>query len=357
MPENAQTIDSIQDDVEALRHRFPRTADLYRETCSVMFFRYGITPTANSLYQLVRKGSMSVPTQALREFWADLRERARVDMQHADLPEQVKQSAGQLIGEIWSLARDAADDSMAALRQNAATEREAALAEKARLEEQAVELSLQLEDARNRAISAEAKIAQQREELSAAAAIQGEAQLRLVEMRSEIERLQGMLDSMSASHEAEIDRITGRVLQAEQRYIELEKRTLVELDRERTAGSKLNKQLDLERKASATQLVELQGQVQTAQFQLARQSQELGGYMAKAELLADERDRAARHAADSARYSAELGSQLSAERARVTELRGRLERKAPKSTSPSTELSSTPAAPRQRRPTRNKLNK
>jgi len=247
-----------------------------------MFFRYGLTPTANARYQLVRKGSVSVPTEALRRFWSDLRERAKVDLQHADLPDQVKQSAGQMVGQIWSLAREAADESIATLRQNAAAEREAALTEKADLEQQAAEVLLQLEDARTRIASAEATVAQEHEELSTGTAIQGETQSRLIESRLEIERLQGMIDSMSAAHEAEIDRITGRVLQAEQRYIELEKRTLVDLDRERTAASKLQKQLDSERKGSAARLEEQQGQVQAAQFQLARQSQELGGYSAVA---------------------------------------------------------------------------
>lgn len=347
MLDNAQTTAAMQADIDALRDRFPRTADLYREACGVMFFRYGLTPTTNALYQLVRKGSMSVPTEALRRFWSELRERARVDLQHADLPDQVKQSAGRLIGEIWSLAREAADESIATLRQSAAAEREAALAEKAGLQEQAVQLSAQLEHARARTTSAEATIAQQREELRAGAAIQGETQSRLAESRAEIERLQGLIDSMSAAHETEIDRITGRVLQAEQRYIELEKRTLVDLDRERTAASKLQKQLDSERKGSAGRLEELQGQVQAAQFQLARQSQELGSYMAKAELLADERDRAVRQAAESTVQSAELDSQLSAERARVAELRGQLERKVAKSASPGTKP--RPETPRPRR--------
>lgn len=354
MLDNAQSPAALQADIDALRERFPRTADLYREACGVMFFRYGITPTTNALYQLVRKGSMSVPTEALRRFWSDLRERARVDLQHADLPEQVRQSAGQLVGEIWSLARQAADESIAALRQNAEAERAAALTEKAFLEKQAAELLQQLEDARTRIASAEATVAQQQEKISAGAAIEQETLKRLAESRAEIERLQGQIDSMSAAHATKIDKITGRVLQAEQRYSDLEKRTLVDLDRERTAASKLQKQLDAERKASASRLEDLQSQVQAVQFQLARQGQELGGYMAKAELLADERDRAARQAAESALQSAELDSQLAAERARVTELRGQLEREAPKSASAGRESGPARAAPRQGPPARSK---
>lgn len=349
MLNNSQTAAAMQADIDALRDRFPRTADLYREACGVMFFRYGLTPTANALYQLVRKGSMSVPTEALRRFWSDLRERAKVDLPHADLPDQVKHSAGRLIGEIWSLAREAADESIATLRQSAVAERKAALAENAGLQEQTVRLSAQLEDANARATSAAATIAQQREELIAGAAIQGETQSRLVESRAEIERLQGLIDSMSAAHGTEIDRITGRVLQAEQRYIELEKRTLVDLDRERTAASKLQRQLDSERKGSVARFEEQQGQVQAAQFQLAKQSQELGSYMAKAELLADERDRAVRQAAETAVQSAELDSQLAAERARVAELRGQLERNVAKSASAGGKPRSGPEIPRPRR--------
>jgi len=44
-------------DIDHLREQFPQTQDLYREVCILLFFRYGMTPTANKLYQLVRKCS------------------------------------------------------------------------------------------------------------------------------------------------------------------------------------------------------------------------------------------------------------------------------------------------------------
>ena len=62
-------------EIERLKADFPKTRELYREACALLFFRFGITPTANRLYQLVRKGSMSTPTAVLGEFWAELRER------------------------------------------------------------------------------------------------------------------------------------------------------------------------------------------------------------------------------------------------------------------------------------------
>lgn len=332
MLDNTETAAAMQADIDSLRERFPRTADLYREACAVIFFRYGQMPTTNSLYQLVRKGSMSVPTEALRRFWSDLRERARVDLQHADVPEQLKQSAGQLIGEIWTVAREAADQSITVLRESALEDRKNALAEKNRLENQVVQLSTQLADARAETAWAEADAAKQREEVSAGAAALLEMNLRLAESNAGSDRLQREIEEMSIAHAAKIDTISARILDAEQRYTDLEKRTLIDLDRERTGIVKLQKQLDAERRASASRLEEMQAQIQVTQVLFTRQSQELGTYMAKAELLADERDRTADIAARSELQRAELDSALAGERARVIELREQLERiaKAPK---------------------------
>jgi hypothetical protein len=45
-----QLIADIEQLHEQLRNKFPNTQELYREVCAVLFFRYGITPTANKLY-------------------------------------------------------------------------------------------------------------------------------------------------------------------------------------------------------------------------------------------------------------------------------------------------------------------
>ncbi|WP_196303791.1 DNA-binding protein, partial [Ralstonia solanacearum] len=51
------------------------------------------TPTANKLYSLVRKGSMSTPTDVLNRFWQDLRDKTRVKINHPELPDAMKQVA------------------------------------------------------------------------------------------------------------------------------------------------------------------------------------------------------------------------------------------------------------------------
>jgi hypothetical protein len=106
----------LQVEIDQLRAQFPNTQELYREVCVLLFFRHGITPTANRLYQLVRKGSMSAPAEALAKFWATLREKSRVRIEHADLPEDLQGAAGELVAALWQRAASAAEASLAALR-------------------------------------------------------------------------------------------------------------------------------------------------------------------------------------------------------------------------------------------------
>lgn len=39
MVENSPDFELLRTDVDALRDRFPKTADLYREACAIMFYR------------------------------------------------------------------------------------------------------------------------------------------------------------------------------------------------------------------------------------------------------------------------------------------------------------------------------
>ncbi|WP_340529286.1 DNA-binding protein, partial [Cupriavidus necator] len=102
-----------------LRTRFPETRALYREVCGLLFFRYGVTPTANKLYSLVRKGSMGTPAEVLQAFWQELRGRTRVIIEHPELPEPLKQVAAEAVRTIWQAANEAATGELATLRAEA----------------------------------------------------------------------------------------------------------------------------------------------------------------------------------------------------------------------------------------------
>ena len=102
----------LQVEIDQLKIQFPQTRDLYREACVLLFFRHGITPTANKLYQLVRRGSMSAPAEALNKFWLELREKSRIRIESPDIPEELKESAGTFISTLWRQAQEAAVSSL-----------------------------------------------------------------------------------------------------------------------------------------------------------------------------------------------------------------------------------------------------
>ncbi|PWU09977.1 MAG: hypothetical protein C5B47_02785 [Verrucomicrobia bacterium] len=109
--------EELRSEIEKLRSQFQNTQDLYREVCALLFFRYGVTPTANKLYQLVRKGSMSAPAEALCQFWKILREKSRTRIEHPDLPPVLSEMAGELIGTLWQRAQTLAHESLDAVRE------------------------------------------------------------------------------------------------------------------------------------------------------------------------------------------------------------------------------------------------
>ncbi len=114
-------VDCMQSEIEKLRSQFENTQDLYREVCALLFFRHGITPTANKLYQLVRKGSMSAPAEALGQFWKTLREKSRTRIGHPDLPPVLSEATGEMIGMLWQRAQALAHESLEVVREEAKT--------------------------------------------------------------------------------------------------------------------------------------------------------------------------------------------------------------------------------------------
>ena len=47
---------------------------------------------------------MSAPAEALAKFWEELRGKARVEIDHPDLPDALKQAAGQAVSVLWTQA-------------------------------------------------------------------------------------------------------------------------------------------------------------------------------------------------------------------------------------------------------------
>lgn len=233
----------IHADIEALRERTPETQDLYREVCTILFFRYGITPTANKLYQYVRKGSMSAPAEALAKFWEDLREKSRVRIEHPDLPEALKTAAGDLVASLWAQAQAAAQEGLAAFRAEAQATAQEAKTEKAEVETELIRVQEEVNKAHHAIQIATERALQLERNLATEQA--GKALLadQLVAAGHQQKLLEAALAESRRDFAAELEKLRQALQKSEQRHEAGEKRALLEIDRERTASAKLQKEL------------------------------------------------------------------------------------------------------------------
>ena len=263
--------------IAELRERFPRTQDLYREVCVVLFFRHGITPTANKLYHLVRKGSISAPTEALNHFWETLRERSRVSVEHADLADELKTAAGEMAAAVWMTAQRMARESVTQLRQEAASVSESArnAVAQARAAAEAATLG-ELERTRERLRDAEGQIGQLHQELAAALATNAGTVTRLEDARPLLAQNQEMLARARDEHAIDREKLAERTRLAEQRHAEMYKRALLDIDRERTASAKLQKTLESERAEHVKSIDRLGAERNTVQVDVGRLREQVG---------------------------------------------------------------------------------
>jgi len=277
--------------VAELRERFPRTLDLYREVCVLLFFRHGITPTANKLYQLVRKGSMSAPTEALNHFWKTLRERSRVTIEHTDLPVELRTAAGDLVATLWKSAQSKSIESLATLQAEAAAAVDSAKADQASAQADRTGALQALEHVRSQLRTSEDGAAQLRQELAAAAATRKGLEQRLEDARRELDAMQARLDQLSAEHAAERERLADRTRLAEDRFADMEKRALQEVDRERTATAKLRKVIEAERVEHIAAIARARVDHDAAQAKNAEFRERIGALQNAVGALENERDR------------------------------------------------------------------
>ena len=243
----------LQAEIEALRAQYPETQELYREVCVLLFFRHGMTPTANKLYQLVRKGSMSAPAEALSRFWETLREKSRIRIEHPDLPASLQDAAGEMVGALWQHAQAAAQDALAHFREDGRAQllmaEGVAQAAVARAEETQRALVL----AREESLGLQQQLTAAQADFARA---QGEATAlqRQVESGAEQRReLQGALTTSQQRFTEELEQQRAAAALAVERHAADTRRLLLDVDRARENSAKVRKELDLARRVTADQ--------------------------------------------------------------------------------------------------------
>lgn len=266
----------IHADIEALRERIPETQDMYREVCTILFFRYGITPTANKLYQYVRKGSMSAPAEALTKFWEDLREKSRVRIEHPDLPEAVKTAAGDLVAGLWTQAQAAAQESLTAFRAEAQAAVLEAKSAKAAAETDRDAVLVQLNQAQQTNQAATERALQMERELAIEQAGKESLTAQLAAALRQHASLENALADARRDFAEELEKLRQALQKSEERHEAGEKRALLEIDRERTAAAKVQKELAQLRESQLAFAERHRSQVELLQNELGAARQNAG---------------------------------------------------------------------------------
>lgn len=266
----------LQIEIDKLKTEFAETKDIYREVCVLLFFRYGITPTANKLYQYVRRGSMSAPAEALNKFWLELREKSRVRIERPDIPENIAAAAGDLIATLWNEAQKAAQAGFSELIDNATAEilhfkllSEMAEQNKVKTEHLLIDLQAKLESA--------LKQLSETENLRMAdmlALANKENAFKALE--TDRDNLNNIVNDLKASFSRDLSVINLTLNKAEERYRELEKKSLIEIDQSRLQIRKLEKEIsDLRVKSKTDQTLFLRDYMKL-QKSIAELNQQIG---------------------------------------------------------------------------------
>lgn len=239
----------IKSDVEKLAVEFPQTQDLYREVAGLLFFRYGITPTGNRLYQLVHRGSMSAPATALDRFWENLRSKCKVTLNAPDLPPDLAATAGDLVAGLWRRAQTEASENFAESRNEFTSELQRLQLELARMTETESQLKQDLEDSHRSWQSAQERGELLASELSSAQSHRSALAVQVEDLSNQVASLENILVESRRAHSRELEVARQSILSAEERCKAIETSARIEIDRERNISQKL--QGDVERLQSA----------------------------------------------------------------------------------------------------------
>lgn len=235
---------ALQEDVNALKNLSLDTQALYLRVCHLMFFKYGVMPTTNKLYQFVHKGSMTVVSEVVKLFLAQLREKSRVLVDNGGLPDHVREEAGELLGALWRRALESAEANLAGFKSEAEdkvrianeraqeAENKATLdrARTAQLTEHVSQLEREKEDLARR--------------LDVAEMASADLQRQLEDQQGKTAEVLAHLEQAKRDIDAEAQRTREQFQAQEAYYKDVERRAMTEVDRQRVENKTLRGQLD-----------------------------------------------------------------------------------------------------------------
>jgi chromosome segregation ATPase len=203
---------------------------------------------------LVRKGSMSAPADALNRFWETLREKSRMRIEHPDLPESLRDTAGEMVGALWQRAQAEAKDTLGALQEEAEARVQTAqsAAEDASLKLQSAEAAL--ESARQDGLGLQQQVNEFQTNLARAHGEMAAQQRQIDLAMAQRQELQQALATAREQFTRELEQQRTASTAAEERHAADMKRMLLDVDRERVQSIKIQKELEQSRRALSEQM-------------------------------------------------------------------------------------------------------
>lgn len=238
-------------DVDALVASSMETRELYREVCGLLFFRYGIAPTANKLYSLVHRGTMSTPAEVLKRFWEELREKSRLRIERADVPAALLSSAGELVAGLWRQASDAALETLEAERADIRAARVDVDKEVKSLSAEVQRTEEALAHRTENLLAMQTRYQERDEELTAARQSQETMAARISELEAEGRALRQAQAEEQKRFSERLEEMATNAQRTEERAGAAERRALLEIDRERTNAARLQKEIDAQHTQAA----------------------------------------------------------------------------------------------------------
>ncbi|MEM5372944.1 DNA-binding protein [Paraburkholderia azotifigens] len=255
-------------EIDRLKAAFPKTRELYREVCALLFFRFGQPPTANRLYQLVKRGSMGTPAAVLGEFWAELREKSRVRIEHPDLPADLGAAAGELVATLWARATASAQAELEALRAEVEDHRAEADQRVAAARDELGRTETALESRTAALLAAQVEVRELEKAQAEGKAARQALDAEISRLKAEAAARDRELEKVREGFSRDLEKLRETAERADERLRATEKRALLEIDRERNSVAKLQKEIDEITKRADRRDAERQRAVEALQAQL-----------------------------------------------------------------------------------------
>ncbi|MFM2345222.1 MAG: hypothetical protein RLZZ210_1836 [Pseudomonadota bacterium] len=94
--------DELFNKVEEIKLKAINTKQAYIDVAKLLFLQYQEMPTANRLYNLVKKGSMTTVVESMRIFWQEIQNQLSIKMHMPNIPQELQIMLSEQIEVIWS---------------------------------------------------------------------------------------------------------------------------------------------------------------------------------------------------------------------------------------------------------------